>query len=174
MIFIPSSTEFFFTFPCYDQVSVPNCVKEYNLFMGGVDKMDSLCALHKYNLRSKRWYMYLFHHLAHECVINAWLLYKRDNPENSMLLRKFIWMVATSLAHANKPSSQRMKRQRLSDGLGTLDVRFDTLDHFPTWNEKRNRCKLCTSNNSWIVCSKCKVYLCCTRERNCFLSYHKQ
>lgn len=47
------------------QVYRPSIVKEYNKFMGGVDLHDSLTALYKYPVRSKRWYP---HNGCSECV----------------------------------------------------------------------------------------------------------
>ena len=43
------------------EVPRPAIIQEYNTFMGGVDLLDSLTALYKFNLKSKRWYMYILH-----------------------------------------------------------------------------------------------------------------
>lgn len=41
-------------------------ISEYNKFMGGVDLLDSLTALYKFPIKSRRWYMYIFlSHLGH-------------------------------------------------------------------------------------------------------------
>ena len=45
--------------------------------MGGVDLMDSLSALYKQHMKSRRWYMYIFWHTVIISVVNSWLHYKR-------------------------------------------------------------------------------------------------
>ena len=54
------------------------------------------------------------------------------------------------------------------------DLRFDSMDHFPVWDTKRQRCKFrdCFESFSFIKCSKCNVHLCLNKERNCFISFH--
>ena len=43
------------------QVPMPQIVKIYNKFMGGVNKMG-MCALYKREVRSRKWYIYIFIH----------------------------------------------------------------------------------------------------------------
>lgn len=53
--------------------------------------------------------------------------------------------------------------------------RFDKFDHwvqFDSW-QSGTRCKYNKCNKTiHTYCSKCGVYLCCLRDRNCFKSYH--
>lgn len=138
--------------------------------------MDSLCALYKYKIRCRRWYKYFFYHYIHLAVANSWLLYIRDfklsqATGKSLILRKFISSVACTLQRANKPQFCSTKRARLSL---TQDIRYDNIGHLLVWADKRQRCKLCVKNNPWIMSSKCEISLCITRERNCFLEFHKQ
>ncbi|KAF6215871.1 hypothetical protein GE061_000206 [Apolygus lucorum] len=72
-------------------------LKEYNLFMGGVDKSDHLIALYKTPHRTFKWYMALFGQLLDMVLNNAWILYKEDNPSSKMRLKKFRLDVASSL-----------------------------------------------------------------------------
>lgn len=62
----------------YINVQCPEIVTEYNKFMGGIDLMDSLTALYKYSLRSNRWTMFIWHHMTHVALVNAWLLHRRQ------------------------------------------------------------------------------------------------
>lgn len=64
------------------QVYGRSIVKEYNKFMGGVDLHDSLTALYKYPVRSKRWYIYNLTMV----VVNACLLYHRRHCGRSAWL----------------------------------------------------------------------------------------
>ncbi|KAI5107681.1 piggyBac transposable element-derived protein 3-like, partial [Silurus meridionalis] len=60
--------------------------------------------------------------------------------------------------------------QRIS--APSVDVRLDRCDHFPIHAEKRGRCRLCKNGYTQMACLKCKVLLCFTKDKNCFLEYH--
>ena len=40
--------------------------------------MDSLIALYRINIRSKKWYHCIFFHFLDVAVVNSWLLYRKD------------------------------------------------------------------------------------------------
>ncbi|KAJ8878561.1 hypothetical protein PR048_019139 [Dryococelus australis] len=56
-------------------VPYPNIVKKYNVH---VDVADMLIALYGTPLKAKKWYLTIFGHLLDLCVINAWLLNRRE------------------------------------------------------------------------------------------------
>ncbi|OUC43004.1 hypothetical protein D917_10106 [Trichinella nativa] len=110
------------------------------------------------------------------------------SSEKPLNLLDFTISVASSLCHAEEAAElvRRGPKSRLSssptaDGTtrGTpiltrslaADLRYDEVSHWPLFSEKRMRCKLC-SKIVQISCSKCQVFLCLTRKRNCFRSYH--
>ncbi|KAL3195970.1 hypothetical protein MRX96_001731 [Rhipicephalus microplus] len=53
------------------------------------------------------------------------------------------------------------------------DVRKDGTQHWPLWNERRTRCKTCKGGYTFVSCSKCQVYLCLNKDRNCFTHFHQ-
>ncbi|KAJ8300757.1 hypothetical protein KUTeg_022276 [Tegillarca granosa] len=57
----------------YDLIAMerPTIIAEYNKFMGGVDLLDSLTSLYKRNVKSRRWYMYIFWHSIMIAVVNS-------------------------------------------------------------------------------------------------------
>jgi hypothetical protein len=59
-------------------VRCPSVIIQYNKFMGGVDLLDSLIAVYRIKIRSKKWYHRIVFHLLDMTVVNAWLLYRRD------------------------------------------------------------------------------------------------
>ncbi|XP_051948260.1 piggyBac transposable element-derived protein 2-like [Xyrauchen texanus] len=61
------------------EVVRPNIVSIYNKSMGGVDLLDSLIALYRTKVRSKKWYLRLFFHMMDVAMVEAWLLYRRDS-----------------------------------------------------------------------------------------------
>ena len=164
-------------------VDRPSIIGVYNKSMGGVDLMDMMCSLYKYQLRSKRWYLYIFYHTLTIALVNACFLYRRDchelNADKSMCLRKFQSHVAAALCNSGKvlrgrPSreSAPKKRKVQVNPAPIVDVRLDGVDHLPTWEEKRQRCRLCPRGFSFVKCAKCRVHLCLNKGRNCFTAYH--
>ena len=53
-------------------------VKEYNLFMGGVDLLDGLISYYRITLRSRKWYLKIFFHFIDLGIVTAWIRYKAD------------------------------------------------------------------------------------------------
>ena len=159
-------------------ITMPHAVEEYNRFMGGVDKLDSLMGISRYSIISKRWYMYLFYYFVNVTVVNAWISYKKNMsvhclPQKDILLRHFIGQITSDLVHEQSKTvilREHAKRARLSRDC---EARFDGVDHLPIWAEKKGKCRLCPNNKTtFIKCKKCNVYLCFVRERNCFEAYH--
>ncbi|XP_029981810.1 piggyBac transposable element-derived protein 3-like [Sphaeramia orbicularis] len=165
-------------------INQPHVVKEYNTFMGGVDLNDGCIARYKYNMRSRRWYIYLFWHSIMLALVNAWLTYRRDCKllgERPLNQRRFQAEVAASLiliqAKRGRPSldsnttpqpaTPKRVRVRVPD-----DVHLDQVAHWPVKCAKRGRCTVCKQNATTTLCQKCDVRLCFTEERNCFKAHH--
>lgn len=174
------------------QISVPcpAIVKEYNLHMGGVDLSDMLVALYRTKLKTRRWYLNIFSQVIDICVNNAWLLYRRDSTlldpnKKTMPLKTFRHEIFESLTKKNRtrrsinsrnnfpvPGPQN-KIRKIIGNRPNNDIRYDNVDHFPIF-ESRGRCKFCRNGQTNITCSKCKMRLCLTENRNCFLLFHKK
>ena len=56
----------------------PNMVKEYNLFMSGIDLLDGLISYYRITLRSRKWYLKIFFHFIDLGIVTAWIRYKAD------------------------------------------------------------------------------------------------
>ena len=171
---------------CHVQVNRPNIVQEYNKNMGGVDLADMLIELYRIDLRSKKWYNRIVYWCLNVAVVNSWLLYKRHMKQKGQkpvkTLLDFQTEIAYGLTSASKsierkrgrPSTEngQMKKKRRVQVEPTSDVRFDGIQHWPIPTTKKGRCKNCPSGFSRITCGKCKVSLCLTNSKNCFLSWH--
>ncbi|KAK3763388.1 hypothetical protein RRG08_042178 [Elysia crispata] len=86
-------------------VECPAVVIEYNKFMGGIDLHDSLTALYRYHIKSRRWYMYIFFYTLNMMVVNAWLRHRhhaRLLKISSMKLSKFQVMQSNQLIKPSK------------------------------------------------------------------------
>lgn len=62
-------------------VSRPNMIKQYNMFMGRVDLLDGLLSYYRISLRSRKWYLRIFFHLIDLCLVTAWIKYRSDMLE---------------------------------------------------------------------------------------------
>ena len=179
-------------------VPMPAIVEMYNRFMGGIDLLDMMTSMYKYNLKSRRWYLYVFWHTVTIALVNAWLLQRRHQEQSgqnapTQALRKFQAEVAGCLTTVGKkntgrslrlggsqmsPSSERTRRVATSSRSAQVSelLRFDGIDHLPQYTEDRQRCKICRNavHFSYIKCEKCGVHLCLNKARNCFALYHRK
>ena len=177
-----------------EDVECPSVIKNYNANMGGVDKSDMLVQLYKTPMKSKRWYLRIFAYCLDVSVVNAWLLYRRHataQGEKSISLKQFrLDIYTTAAADSATPTKQIITRNHPACDAYVLPsssrgprnaepeyaVRFDsTLFHCPIFGN-RQTCKLCSQSGrvmrTFSSCSICKVHLCCSVARNCFLDYH--
>ncbi|XP_030763273.1 piggyBac transposable element-derived protein 2-like [Sitophilus oryzae] len=114
------------------QIDQPEIIANYNIGMGGVDKMDSLVAVYRTRIRQRKWYWPIFAYLVDVSVSNAWLLMKKHLPKdkNCSSLLVFRRYIANSLLQTyGTPSS----RGRVS--TTTNDVRFDNTNHIVVYSE---------------------------------------
>ncbi|XP_041376624.1 piggyBac transposable element-derived protein 2-like [Gigantopelta aegis] len=154
-------------------VDQPAVIGIYNSKMGGVDLLDMMCTLYKRQLKSKRWYLYIFYHTLTIAVVNAWFLYRRDckylATVKTMPLKPFQGMVAASLVKKDNVVRGRhsgstgltpppAKKQRVMPGP-VNDARYDKTDHFPLHQEKRmgvdsvpKAIQVGGVPNAWFIC----------------------
>ena len=173
------------------EVQCPSIVMLYNASMGGVDLLDSLIALYRTTIRSKKWYHRIIFHLFDMVVVQSWLTYRVRSQlpqKDTMPLLQFKERIATCLTMQGKSMKPKLGRPSLgvetqlkkkkSRGPCTpvpeLAIRTDEIGHFPILAEKRGRCKFpnCKGFTS-LTCEKCKVFLCLTVKSNCFRAFHK-
>ena len=55
----------------YIDVPRPSIVKVYNTYMGGIDKLDMMCALYKSQIKSRTWYIYIWLHSVTVALVNS-------------------------------------------------------------------------------------------------------
>ena len=69
---------------------------------------------------------------------------------------------------------QELQRKLNRNQHATLipkEVRHEFVSHWPTFSEKRQRCRLCLALTS-ILGSKCNAHLCFTKDRNYYVKFH--
>ncbi|CAK6951131.1 piggyBac transposable element-derived protein 2-like isoform X2 [Scomber scombrus] len=177
------------------KVPCPAVVKEYNKNMGGVDLLDSLIALYRNKIRSKKWYHRLVFHLLDMTIVTAWLLYRRDcdgtgiRKEEQMRLYTFKSYIAEGLCKSGKCLDRKRgrssstidneymekKRRGPTAAIPISDVRLDATAHWIEMSDKKGRCKVPGCNGTpKVKCQKCDIRLCFTSTSNCFLKFHSE
>jgi hypothetical protein len=64
----------------FRNVIKPDCVVEYNKYMGRVDLMDQLLQYYEYPHWSHKWYIPLYHRIRETAITNGHILYQRSIP----------------------------------------------------------------------------------------------
>lgn len=103
------------------EINRPKIVEEYIKFMGGIDLLNTCTNLYKYQIRSRRWNMYIFFHTLTVALVNSWFVYRRHheelgtNKKDVMPLRKFQAVCAYALTSAGKGKKRTRGRPSLED-----------------------------------------------------------
>ena len=179
----------------FADVSVPNIISEYNKNITGVDQ-HSQQSYYRMSFRSKKYYIRLIFHLIDMTIVNSWKLLQRKEAKRKVdyskriSLNEFKKKLSQSLMFSNKdipkkrwfPSEESVqeqyeKKKKLSNATKPLPekaTRTDGTEHWPSFHKTRGTCKYpgCSAKK-YMYCMKCQVHLCCDREKNCFLAFHK-
>ena len=142
----------------HKDVLLPDMVSDYNSSMRGVDLADKLIVFCQTEIsRKKYWYLKLIFHIVDISKVNGWLLYRRfcDQQQIPNKTQKPLLTSITDLTHAlqlsgksksiGRPSKRSLFPQpaigkKAVVGKPVCDVRYDAVDHFPKFGEKRGRC----------------------------------
>ncbi|XP_054718570.1 piggyBac transposable element-derived protein 4-like [Uloborus diversus] len=146
--------------------SKPEIIKDYNENMGFVDLSDRMANSYTFGRRSLKWTKKLFFHLLDLSVLNAYILYKLNHPQEKH--KDFRMKLIRQMIAANGSKLEK-KVERVNKF-----PRLDMMSHWSSDEKKRRRCGMCAKKNiqkrSTIVCKACNVALCV--DQNCFEEYH--
>jgi hypothetical protein len=180
-------------------VDRPKSIQVYNDYMGGVDKIDFLISLYRISAKTRKWPVRAICHFLDFALANSWLEYRDFELEHGTtksqvldllsfrnevgmaLIKSIVGAIPVprlgrprlSISSNVEDESQPPKRAKQAI-RPVKDVRFDRCDHMPeSVDDNPQRCKLegCKSR-SRVKCLKCEVYLCLTKDRNCFKDFH--
>lgn len=176
----------------YIDVSAPRVISNYNRHMGGVDVLDQMMEYYRAFLKTKKWTLKVIIHFLDLAVANACRQYK-INCEADKWPRKKVsdlleFRMDVADAWMNIPGKSRQfsddsdtevelptVKKKYMPPTPTVTKRYDGYDHLPTFDDIKapRSCRLetCTSRSK-ICCTKCKVYLCLSRGKDCFRLYH--
>ncbi|KAH6925303.1 hypothetical protein HPB50_003394 [Hyalomma asiaticum] len=54
----------------------------------------------------------------------------------------------------------------------TVDVSYDSMNHWLQYGEKKNQCKFCKFGYTSLYYDKCNMHLCLLPSCNCFKAFH--
>jgi len=167
-------------------VPCPPLLPDYQQYMRGVDRGDQLVGFYNVGRRSRKWWKRCFSYLLECSLLNAYVLHSLAYPDlhqargrQKFDFLKFRLEVANQLIHSFS------SRQRAHNQISNDDRLKIHLGHWPTLVEGKRVCIVCRDTAKRLnlpsnegrhqtrnKCSHCNVYLCITKERNCFTKYH--
>lgn len=66
-------------------IPCPTIISKYNAYMGGVDLMDQHLSYYSMSTRrTLKWWKKVFWRLVDICIINAWILFRQNNPNSAI------------------------------------------------------------------------------------------
>ena len=156
-----------------ETISCPLAVKEYNSYMGRVNKADMLSAIYGISRKSKKIFGSMDRSLC-----NAFLVYKKlVNPDIKLL--DFRQLVAQGLLTFGKPPEvgrplfvstlDPLKKQKLIQySVPSSTQKKNVGVYLPFYCDKRGLCEVCAcekvESQSNIKCSYCQVSLCLNKK----------
>jgi len=148
------------------QVPIPDCVRQYNSFMGGVDQLDNSVACYRIPYRMKKWWFALYAWTINASVVNAWRLRMKFTGRKEPLLDFLRELVVEMLQTHGKPPLIRRGSlgpagDQRTDGLNHWIVATDTTED---GKKRRLNCRQCSKegkkdNKTLMKCEKCNVGL---------------
>jgi hypothetical protein len=170
------------------EMPIPECVDDYNHFMGGVDRADQLRCYYDCQQTSRRtWWPILFWALD-TMVTNAYIIFCDVEGVPKLSHKEFRLQCAWPLIYSGPaPKVSTSNRPAARNVKSSTELPLERLEphgHLPVHSETKKACWLCrwkrrdegASKNlpqtRW-TCKKCEISLCLSGERNCFEEYHE-
>lgn len=161
--------------------------------MGGAGLRDPVIAKYSMNNRTKKWTVHCIFHFLDFAAAASWLRYRQDaaaarlSKTEIMDYLEFKFSLAKALLHSAKkddteesasksdkenPQTRNLKRRSV------LPVPEKKAKHLPKFmneaQKTRSRCRYTGCKNlTFMQCTSCTVFLCCSMQRNCFTKFHQ-
>ena len=168
-------------------VECPPLLPDYQKFMRGVDRGDQLITQYNAGRRSKKWWRRVFFYLVEVAILNSYILEGHFDQRHGQVGRRKRDLLAfrVELAEGLIGTFRGKKRAGQYRGVSN-EVRLKPeLHHLPEHSPVSRDCVVCCKkgevrrmhrveyrHRTHIVCSTCKVYLCVSKDRECFKKYH--
>lgn len=137
--------------------SIPFVISEYNLNMDGVDQIDKLIGLYKYNHKI---YQVSSNHVRMMtmvllCLINAWSGYRSYNESNIKLKTFYEKLI-----------------EQISGNPMRILRRNGLVEHLPEALTSRKNCYFCKQRLATFKCTKCGAAFHLKPSKNCYKKFH--
>ena len=152
-------------------VDCPECVYDYNQYMGGVDKADQFRKYYHVRVKSRKSYKYLFWFVFEVCILNAYILSRYTACNHNSTYLAFRQELARQLIG----DYCSRKRKSITHTVIHHDLVCNA-QHFPSnlGTSRRGHCKLfpCRRQTVWY-CATCDMRLCHTgKDDDCYVKHH--
>jgi hypothetical protein len=164
---------------------------DYNSNMHGNDIADGLLVAFTSYIRSRKYWVRLFHFLLDCGINNAYLLNRILASFDNITLEHiqfYLNLVDQLFQYCNelrdefeepreKKSSDHLKGIKKNNINQHFHERIHSEEvHLPSISNTRGRCKLCSINGHRseinVYCEQCQVHLCLNANRNCYKQFH--
>ncbi|XP_063227539.1 piggyBac transposable element-derived protein 4-like [Bacillus rossius redtenbacheri] len=167
-------------------VKCPKAVRDYTMYMRGVDRFDQIRATYTVSRRSRKWWHRIFYFLVDAALVNSFILYTLSGDRGQISCKHLDYHISVAKHLIGNFSSRKrkgpisanyLKKRFHKDGkpLGVpLETRFSNVGvHLPVELASFRRCRLCSSSKhekrTRVGCSQCDVPLCSVP---CFKTFH--
>lgn len=162
-------------------VTQPAAIKQYNICMGGTDRMDQNIGSYRTSIRSKKWWWPLFIYMIDVSLQNAFYLYKRSPAYSQHRLdllgfkREVVEVYSQRYTERLNTQQSNGRTTRHGDWRVSAEIRLDHLDHLPLYVDRQKQCDVCKKKANF-VCQKCTSggALVGLHPKDCFLRYHTE
>lgn len=178
----------------YIEIKCPSVIVNYNKHMGGVDICDQLMEYYRTFRKTKKWTIKMMHHFIDLAVVNSWMEYRVDCKKSKIPKKNILDSLRFKLDIADALISSTTRKRRNDDEVTDDDdvgdvytyqskcspfpsksKRYDGYEHWPVWDDLKTarHCRLesCKSRTR-CYCSKCNVYLCLSKTKQCYTLFH--
>ena len=136
------------------ELPCPTAVKDYNSYMGEVDKADMLWSIYGVDRKSKKCWDRIFFGLVFRTLCNAYVVYK-NLFEPSIRSLEFHRSIAQSLSKQPKvgqplstPSHGSVKKHRKVSYSVQNSIKLQNIGaHYAIYKSERGRCEICSKSS---------------------------
>ncbi|KAM4807675.1 piggyBac transposable element-derived protein 4-like [Rhinophrynus dorsalis] len=155
-------------------VPKPICIRDYNLYMGGVDRTDQVMKTYNATRKSMAWYKEVAVYLVQIAAYNSFVAFKTSMPENKLSFLDYLMQVVKSLLLETHEVPAALQPH---DDLVRLRERYFISKLPPSARRRRRQkpCRVCSKTgrrrDTRYYCPKCPSQpgLCF---EECFEIYH--
>lgn len=168
-------------------VRQPQLVKDYNKYMGGVDKSDQMIGKYKILRRTQKYWKTILYHCIDIAKVNSFILFQEFRKKHSNIpelqrpnsysqldftldLIKELGDISDECRVPLYSPNNKCQKENVSSTPESHHV-------VPVPSEFSRNCKRCwrlekVQRKSKMTCGACKSHLCCNLTRNCLLLEH--